>query len=171
MQKLFITSIITLMATMTYANTTFHKDDLVGTWQCDLLIEQVDGNVTKSQNMTHFFADGRSVGYGETRQIYQGVDIQSVFMSTQDNWDFDGKNLTVNVGNINHVMIYNAISKQREYEKEPEMQALFTEMFRENSPIIQAVTMIDKDNFSYELGAINYGEIKQKTAHCKRLGG
>ncbi len=66
-----------LMVGRAHANEIFTKDDMVGTWQCHLFIEEMNGGITKSQNMSHLYADGRFVAYSETRQIHEGKYIKA----------------------------------------------------------------------------------------------
>lgn len=159
-----------LMTNMAYANHQFTNEDLVGLWQCDLFIEELSGNITKSTNIQRNYPDGVFIGYGETRQIREGKDISVVFMSSNGTWDIKNNNeMTTNILNIPNVIIYDAISKTRETEKELATRLHTLAMFQETMPLTQTIIGIDANNFSYELGAINYGEIKQKSAHCTRM--
>lgn len=107
-----------LMTNMAYANHQFTNEDLVGLWQCDLFIEEVGGNITKSTNIQRNYPDGVFIGYGETRQIREGKDISVVFMSSNGTWDIKNNNeMTTNILNIPNVIIYDAISKTRETKK------------------------------------------------------
>lgn len=94
-----------LMVGSAYAKEVFTKDDMVGTWQCHLFIEEMNGSITKSQNMSHLYADGCFVAYSETRQIHQGTDIKAVLMSSQGDWKLVGKKWVFNMTDIHHMML------------------------------------------------------------------
>lgn len=157
------------MSNMVYANHQFSKEDLLGLWHCDLFIEEVSGNITKSTNTQHNYADGTFIGYGETRQIREGKDISVVFMSTHGTWGINNNEMAITILDIPEFIIYDAISKTRKIEQEQIARLDTLAMFQEVMPSIQPLVGIDKNNFTYELGAINYDEIKQKSAHCTRV--
>ncbi len=76
----------------------------------------------------------------------------------------------LNMTDIHHMMLYDAVLKRRVTEQEQELRMFFKESFKANNPMEQELSVIDKNHFSYDLGTINYGGIKQKSAHCTRIG-
>lgn len=149
MQKLFIASIISLMVTMTYANTAFNKDDLVGVWSCQgaVKIKNIPNSWAYGQSIVENFSDGTFATHQMGEMGFDNYLFSYFFIKGDGVWELKDNRLYSKITHINSYVLYRNDKGMSDEDEVKKIKEDLIKRQQENYQYYGILTIIDKDNF------------------------